>query len=90
MLLSLLTPTTGTTGSSYNPVSNALAEMTGTSVTAAIDVPFSAGIDAATVIANQTVFLVPLVTCKDEDGNTLDPVVDCITGGLAYVDPALP
>ena len=75
-------PTTGTTGANYNPVTNALAEMTGASVTAAIDIPFSAGIDASTVIANQTVFLVPLVS----EG---DPVTDGIANGeLAYIDPS--
>ncbi len=47
----------------YNPIFNAAADMDGFSTTGQIDIPFSAGIDAASVIgsgADATVFVIPL------------------------------
>jgi len=82
-------PTTGTTGTSFNPVTNALADMDGASVSGQIDLPFSGAIDATTVVANQSVFLVPLVDCRDADGNDLDPITGCLANGqLTYINPS--
>ncbi|GLQ31281.1 hypothetical protein [Litoribrevibacter albus] len=82
-------PDTGTTGTNFNPVTNALADMDGASVLAQIDLPFSGSIDATTVVANQSVFLVQLVDCQDADGNDRDPITGCLANGeLTYINPA--
>lgn len=82
-------PTTGTTGANFNPVTNALADMDGASVSGQIDLPFSGEIDETTVIANRTVFLVPLVPCQDTDGNDRDPITGCLANGeLTYINPS--
>jgi hypothetical protein len=84
-------PTTGATGADFNPVTNAIADMDGASVLAQIDLPFSGGIDETTVVANQTVFLVPLADCRDDNGNDLDPVTGCLANGnLSHIDTANP